>query len=283
MYGIPQGYTQLKNGPAEIVVKQSCKEHLLKQGIADPERLINTFHQKQNYHKGRGPVPAVPIEGKPGEKMVIRKYLRGGFLRFLNREIHWNRHRSFKELFITVEAASKGVPTLDVLAAVSIRALGPFYREYLITKELTACCDLPACLIALARKKKETFLEEKEGILIRVAETIRLMHAKGFYHGDLNLKNILIDTSDHHKVYIIDWDKSFYKGRLSPAERSANVRRFCRSMAKLAGCGVPASESDQLRFLKTYWQDEDNARKDFRLLKLSLAIRRPLWKRPKNI
>jgi tRNA A-37 threonylcarbamoyl transferase component Bud32 len=130
------------------------------------------------------------------------------------------------------------------------------------------------------------FLQEKRKIIKRVAGLIRLMHDKGFYHGDLNLKNILIDKINPQNVYIIDWDKSRLKPNLNMSDRKANMLRFCRSMAKFKEYGFPITERDQLFFLKNYWQGNKKIQSEIRKLLLrlrfSMAIRSPVWKLSKK-
>jgi len=277
MVKVPWGYNLSKHGSSTVVIMKSCEERLLRQGISNPEGLINSFPDEENLHSGRGAVQSIPIEGSQGERMVIRKYLRGGLLRFFNRDVYLGQHRPFRELSIAVDAAENGIPTPDILAAVSIKASGPFYCGYLISKELPSCCDLPSFITRIARDKKETLLEKKRDVIRRTAGLIRSMHDKGFYHGDLNLKNIIVDTVNPQNIYIIDWDKSRYKERLRQSERGANVLRFCRSMAKLSRSGLPLTDNDQLFFLELYWDDKSKARKNFLRLRMSLSVRSIIW------
>ena len=87
------------------------------------------------------------------------------------------------------------------------------------------------------------------------ARAVRVMHDQGFYHGDLNLKNILIDAEQRNTVYIIDWDKSQEQENISPAQRSSNMVRCCRSMVKLREQGLALTERDQLYFLRVLLGD----------------------------
>ena len=271
---LPEGYTLLNRGPATLAVRQSCAQSLLRQGIDDPERLIRTAGRSAQQLQGRGTVPSVPIEGRPGQRMIIRKYLRGGLVRFFNRDLYLGHMRPFRELAVAAEAASRGIPTADILAAVSIRAAGPLYRSYLVSQQLQACLDLPSYLQERHRIAGPSFRREKSDLIARTAAAVRSMHARGVYHGDLNLKNMLIDTEDRTTVFIIDWDKSRIKRSLSPEEQSANVVRLCRSMAKLARRGVPVTVQDQLLFLDCYWKDAVAVDRDFRRLQKALLRRR---------
>ena len=277
MNNLPAEYVFLQNTPATIALRKDYKNNLIEQGSCSPADLAGLSSSSENNHRGRGNVPSIPIKDRPDEKMVIRKYLRGGLFRFINRDIYLGSGRPFRELAVTVAASSKNIPTPEVLAAVSIKVLGPFYRGYLITKELSSFHDLPSCIKTLSQNREESFSNDKEILFKKVADAVRLMHDRGFYHGDLNMKNILINTFTPKNICIIDWDKSLSKGSLSRSCRGKNVRRFCRSMTKLALNGLPVTESDQHVFLNSYWQNSREAKKDLLRLNISLTIRKPFW------
>jgi len=277
---IPPGYRLIKDGKATLAVKDPYAEALLKQGIARPERLLSKLDAHVVCHRGRGAAPAVPLEGLPGQQMIIRKCFRGGMLRFINADIFVGSSRPFRELAVAVRAAGCGIPTAETLAAISLREGGPLCRCYLISKKLSGCADLATHLATERRRSPESFLRAKRTLLCRAAGIIRSMHENGLYHGDLNIKNILVEAEHPDKLYVIDWDKSFFKNRLSRAARSSNVRRFCRSMAKHAAQGLPLNERDRLCFLLAYWQSRTKARRDLLRLRLALALRPWSWKSP---
>ncbi|MEI6127654.1 MAG: lipopolysaccharide kinase InaA family protein [Pseudomonadota bacterium] len=276
---IPSGYVLIDQGAACMLVRESYRDCLLAQGIADPDSLIASLPSQDSHRSGRGVVPSIPVAGKPGERMVLRKYLRGGFLRFANKDLFIGRHRPFRELSLTVEAALHGIPTIEILAAVSIKAAGLLYRGYLISKELSSCVDLPLYLASLARDSRATFFQKKRAAIRQAAEIVCRMHDRGFCHGDLNLKNILINSDRPQQMYVIDWDKSLYGKSLGVKERRDNVLRFCRSMAKLARLGIPLNQRDIALFLKVYGGDKKNIRNDLLRVRISVACRSLLWKR----
>jgi len=278
----PAGFVLISCGRTTIAVREEYRELLLKQGIDSPEKLMGGCVMEDAAHTGRGKTPAIAILGRDQENMVIRKYRRGGALRFFLPDVYWGGHRPFRELCVTTEALQQGIPTVSVLAAVTERVAGPLYRGYLISRELPSSRDLPDVLGTLAVSPAHERFTKKRAILAQVAQSIRSMHDRGFYHGDLNLKNILLAAHQEDTVYILDWDKSWYKEKVSQTERSRNVLRFCRSMTKLKEKGLPFTERDQLFFLRAYWGDDKSLmkrlRKDFMRMKLSLGVRKMRWK-----
>jgi len=277
MIYIPRGYVLLERNKTAVVVKDSFREPLLAQGIADPAVLSAAFEDAGEGHTGRGTLLRIPITGRSGETMVIRKYLRGGMLRLVNRDLYWGRNRPFEELMVTTRAAVRGISVPEMLAAVSIHVAGSFFHGYLISRELSLCLDLPAYINSICDKGEEAFCTGKREVLAQVAEAVRTMHDTGFVHGDLNMKNIMVDAGDALRVYIIDWDKSRHDENLGQQERSANVVRFCRSMAKFERKGLAVSPDDQLYFMEQYWNDSKQAAADFRCLKRTLILRNIFW------
>jgi len=64
----------------------------------------------------------------------------------------------------------------------------------------------------------------------QIGQTLRRFHDAGFFHADLNARNILLDPEGG--VYVIDWDR----GRVRPPGRwaRANLARLRRSLVKLS-------------------------------------------------
>jgi len=253
MITVPQGFVLIEQGPLTLVLHQDYYEQFLQCGLGDPERVC--AQEADVMHAGRGSMPSLVLEPSK-ERIVVRKYRRGGLLRFLNTDIFLGSHRSFNELSVTLQAAKAGIPVADILGSLSLRVCGPLYRHYLVSRELTDCCDLPAWF-------QECDADDEDvAVLARcVADRVRHMHDCGLYHGDLNLKNILVSRTDARQVFIIDWDKSTHRpGALGPDYRQRNVVRFCRSAEKLRTMrGIPIPEQFADIFLEHYWHNPDLA------------------------
>jgi tRNA A-37 threonylcarbamoyl transferase component Bud32 len=278
MIKVPPRYKIIKENASTVAVKKEYEGPLMRLGISQPERLLKKYISAHDTSKGRGPVLSVPIGEMPGTRIMIRKYLRGGLVRFVNNDTFLGNQRPFNELNIGAEAYARNIPTAETLAAVSIRKAGPFYKGYLITKELNSCSDLPQYLKELSKSSSADFSEKKEQVLVKTAETVRIMHDKGFLHADLNMKNILINSLTPENIFIIDWDKSVLKNNLTEQERSSNIIRFCRSMQKLKQQGIPVTENDQELFLNNYWENPKKASTDLLKLKQTVRRRKLIWK-----
>ena len=110
------------------------------------------------------------------------------------------------------------------------RPFGPFYRGWLITRQLPDAEDLWSAL-------KTGFAErlDFDRVLRIVGESMAALHRQGVYHADLNLKNILIRAEGTDvAAYVIDFDKSkVFLGKLPAPLARKNLDRFERSVRKL--------------------------------------------------
>lgn len=178
-----------------------------------------------------------------GDKALIRTYRHGGLLRQCSGGVFCSwPPRPFRELAITEEVRRRGIPTVETYAACVEQLWGPFYRGWLVTRELTDALDLWQVF-------KTGLVQELgiERILRAVADSLRALHREGVYHTDLNLKNILISEQQGClKGYIIDFDKArIVLGNLPPELVRRNINRLLRSVNKL--------DPGRTHFSPAYW------------------------------
>ncbi|MBM4310003.1 MAG: hypothetical protein FJ119_03510 [Deltaproteobacteria bacterium] len=271
MIDVPSGFEVITRGALTLVQRLDMHGQLLRCGINEPELLCR--QQAGAAHAGRGPVLSVGHWPGSTESIVVRKYRRGGLLRFLIADLFYGRRRSLDELAVTLAAARAGIPVADALAAACLRVWGPLYRHYFVTRELRGCCDLPAWFQTGAAEQDVASLARS------AADLVRRMHDSGLYHADLNLKNILVSRDDARRLFIIDWDKSTHaRGPLGHEARERNVLRLCRSAAKLRLRGVPVPARFADMFLEHYWQDPADADACRRALQRVLRRRSFFWR-----
>jgi tRNA A-37 threonylcarbamoyl transferase component Bud32 len=252
---IPKNCSIIRNNRLTLLIRDDFKERLLKQGILDPQSLISNASKNGTFYKGRGLLPALLINGSEGERMVAKQSLRGGLLRFLNKDLFLNGNRPFKEMTANAYILSKGIKTTEILAAAKLKVLGPLYRTFIFSKEISEAIDLTGLFNSLKKKTPQERLTIKKKIFRALARSIYTMHNQGIYHSDLHLKNILIcqnDVSAEPDVYIIDFDKALLKGRLSTRKKIDNLLRFNRSLEKYKFQWGVLTRTDQIRLLKEY-------------------------------
>jgi tRNA A-37 threonylcarbamoyl transferase component Bud32 len=152
--------------------------------------------------------------------------------------------RPFCELEVTEQARRRGIATLEVIGAWIERRWGPFYRGWLMTRELSGARDLSSVL------REDSHVGAEKGALLReVARSIRWMHHRGLYHQDLNLKNVLVRAENGLvRVYIIDLDKArLFGGAVPDGRAKSNLARLYRSIRKL--------DPDQRWFTREEWDE----------------------------
>jgi hypothetical protein len=222
---IPNGFTKIVDAEGGRLVVRNDQV-----GAIDLTTCRQTDERGQaSPFQGRRALKSMNL--KSGGSALIRAYHHGGLMRAVTRDIFvsWPP-RPFRELAITEELRRRGVPTVEVYAGCVERLHGPFYRAWLVTRELEGAQDLWAAL-------QSGFAEEIgiERVMRAVAKSLRAVHGYGIYHADLNLKNILIrNERAGARAYVIDFDKAkLLLGPLPAQLARRNLDRLLRSVGKL--------------------------------------------------
>ena len=201
-------------------------------GGALASRILNpgsdTRAPGQTRYFGRAELRAVELAD--GGRALVRSCRHGGLLRHVTRDWFVSRPlRPFAELAVTALARERGLPAPEVLAALVARGIGPWYRGWLVTREIEGARNLWAALL------EGVDGDGKQALLRQVGYSLRLMHASGIDHADLNLRNILVlDGAPGPEIFIIDFDKArLFDGAVPAARGRRNLRRLRRSVDKL--------------------------------------------------
>ena len=216
---------------------------MLVAGGLDPEDLVGQILAPRggvpSRHVGRAALYTVTLPD--GGHGLVRSYRHGGWFRRLTRDWFIGRPlRPFAELAVTATARERGLAVPEVLAALVARVCGPWYRGWLVTRELEGARDLWAVL------QGDLSVAEKQLLLGCVGRLLRKMHTSGIDHADLNLRNILVRAnSPRPDVHLIDFDKArLYQGPVPVARAQRNLRRLLRSVNKLDGGQARVAAAD---------------------------------------
>ena len=239
------------------VVAEPSRRLLLRADVADElerEMCTGSHHSGElSRFAGRESLKAISL--KSGENALIRTYHHGGLLRWITGKTFFSwPPRPFRELAITEELRRRGLPTIEVYAACVEITFGPFYRGWLITRELKGSYDL---WTAFQNGFVQNWSAEK--VLRAVASSLKFLHRQGVYHSDLNLKNILVRAEPAGvKGYIIDFDKAtLFLGRLPDRLAENNLRRLLRSVWKLDPQRRYLTAADWADFVTWYHEADD--------------------------
>ena len=242
---VPAGFKTFSPNRRQMVLVRKGLE-----GCLHPAKFfaLGEKEGKESPLQGRGKLGIFYLAN--GEAVVVRSYRHGGmFRRFTGNLFFTWPPRPFRELAITAEVSRRGLPTLEVLGAWVERAWGPFYRGWLITRELKGAYDLWAAL------QGDLYAKKNAGSLLHaVAVSLRQMHLRGVYHRDLNLKNIMVRREgDEVKSYIIDFDKArLFSGDVPTKKAQRNLKRLLRSICKLDPDRRLFSQEDWDLFIRFY-------------------------------
>jgi 3-deoxy-D-manno-octulosonic acid kinase len=167
---------------------------------------------------GRGKALAIDTPAGPA---VLRRYLRGGMMRHVNRDRYWfggaDTSRPFAEWRVTRRLHRAGLPVPEPLAAAFERD-GPFYRAALLTRRIPDARPLP---------EVATRLQPDDWA--RIGATLARFAEAGLRHPDINATNLLVD--DAGAPWLLDFDRArVVEGAF---DAGPMLGRLQRSLAKL--------------------------------------------------
>jgi tRNA A-37 threonylcarbamoyl transferase component Bud32 len=174
---------------------------------------------------GRGGIGAYDLA--PNLEVVLRPSRRGGWIGRVNQRFYVGvRPRPLLELRVTETLRQRGVPTVEVLAAVAHWVVPGLYRGAVVTREIPLAVNLWKYL-------REVSAAERERVCLDAAAATRRLHDAGATHPDLNLQNFLVlRGAKGREVLIIDCDRVRLR-QPSDRDRRAAFERVCRSIRRL--------------------------------------------------
>jgi 3-deoxy-D-manno-octulosonic acid kinase len=182
---------------------------------------------------------AVTITGLP--PIYVRRYRRGGLMRFLVSELYTGPiPRPLHELVVTGAAYKRGLPVVEPIGA-GVETAGPLlYRGWFLTRALEGTTLWNLLLSNMAP-------EQRHAALAQARATIDRLHEGGVYHADLNLHNLFVCTGEQPlRVVALDLDKArLYPTALTLELRRANFNRLARSAQKLTQSGAALTAEER--------------------------------------
>ncbi|MBI2933662.1 MAG: hypothetical protein HYY16_18620 [Planctomycetes bacterium] len=262
------GYETICEPPHVFYVRRDWKPFLLghlRDSFASVRPADRTSHAD-----GRTPHFAYAPDGAPG-RVFVRRAVRASAASFLG-DLYLSSRRFFREIQACHDAQSRGLNVPDVVAARLTRAGPLFYRYMLVLREVGNARNL----LSFTKSATPALKRRAAG---RLGEAVRRMHEAGVYHGDLTLKNILVNGLENGlHIHFIDFDRA----RFEAARRSdldvGNLSRLNRSVEKLFATTGAITRTDKMRFLLAYAGGRDEARRLARRCGRSLWLHRLWWR-----
>jgi tRNA A-37 threonylcarbamoyl transferase component Bud32 len=252
---VPHSFSLIEKGNVSLLLKEEYKNFLLQQGIDDIKAFLKKIPQTSRILKGRILHPSIPLDN--GKRMVLRQYLHGGLLRTITGSLYLFGSRSFRELSMTEEIRSCGIPTVQSIGAIHHRIFYSVYQAYFLSLEATHAKDLTQYFQEIGAQPTQENLLLKRKTIRSVGFLIRQFHKAGFFHGDLQLKNILVAGD---QILLIDFDRSYRKPTLPVQRMMKNLLRLNRSVEKWKRLGLPITRTDRWRFFLAYAGDDQKIR-----------------------
>ena len=270
------GFIRIEDRNGLFLVREEYKIPLEELGLLGRGNLwVRETEGRGNLRAGRGRPWILPLDGRHGERVVVRVYHHGGALRWFSRTLFLDRERSFRELRLLERIAQMGVPTLKVVGALAWKVLPGFYRHALVTVEEKGARDLLTFL-----QEEENPAERRE-VLEEAGRVVRRLHDFHVAHADLHPGNILVTREGaRRRVLIIDLDQSEIRPVLDRAARVRGLARLERFLRKLSEReGLELGRMERARFLKGYYgKFGGEAREELALVERRLARHLP-WHR----
>jgi len=174
--------------------------------------------------QGRGVAWATRLAS--GREVVVRHSHHGGLFAPLTRDLFLAPTRAPRELDVSLRLRDAGVPTPAVVAFVTYTAFGPFCRADVATS-LVAGADLPVSWAAAPGQAG------RDAITDAVAVLLRALHDTGAHHPDLNVKNVLISSTDGvPNAWVLDVDRVTFGRAGDDRIAGKNARRLLESVAR---------------------------------------------------
>ena len=270
---IPPSFSLIKKRKTFLLLKNEYRDLLLQQGIEDIEVFLKGRIQVTHYLAGRSFHPSVPI--KDGERMIVRRYFHGGLFAFITRNLFLFGSRSFRELALAEEIRSCGIPTIEPIGAIHRPTKFLFYKAYLLSLEVPHALNLIQYFQKMEPHLSSATLSRKRNMIRSAGFLLRQFHEFGFFHGDLQLKNILLNGEE---LLLIDFDRSYRKRTLSLREKMKNLLRLNRSVEKWRRLGLPITRADRWRFFLSYAGDDAKIRESMEKVIRTYTIRHFIYR-----
>ena len=226
--------------------------------LKDTDFLQKLEAKSKILNSGRGYV--LDIDG-----YILRFYFHGGIFRNFFSDIFISKKRFINELAIHNYVFKNNLNVPEPIGIIFFKKFF-WYQGVFITKKIEKAKDLIELLI-----------EKEEIDFSEIGRFVKKLHDLHVIHGDLHLKNFLIN--EKKEIFLIDFDKSFFSEKKE--DKMKNLQRFIRSFYKFQYYNFELDENMIDNFLEGYGCDKKlkDSIKINSLRKVSWKLNKPLYKR----
>lgn len=205
----------------------------------EAEQLLRAINEAEVERKGRGHVQVVLVGGK---RLFVRKYIHGGLLRGVLRDLFFSEERGKREMEMFRYAKEKGLPVPSALCLLVQKVL--MLRRIFIVQEYIEDSE---DLVDYLKRVKGL---ERARVIRRVGLVLSKLHSEGILLRDLHLRNILVGRDG--KVWLVDFDRAERK-RVSREDVKKVLLRLERYVEKLERRGSPIlGDAEKVLFIRSF-------------------------------
>ena len=134
-----------------------------------------------------------------------------------------------------------------VIVGLLERRSGPFLTDnVLLTREVENAKSIVQCLAGMSQTLYKNTLLRKRKLIECFGETVGQMHAKGIFHGDLRLGNVLVQQKeDAWRFFLLDNERTKKFQRLPARLRLKNLVQINMFQENI-------TDTDRMRFFRKY-------------------------------
>ena len=189
--------------------------------------------------KGRGGVKLLDINGR---YIACRKYIHGGLLRVITKDIFFSIKRATEELKILLYLKEKEFPV--------VQPYGLIIKDNFVTKSLYILTVFEENSTDLSEVFCTSTRKQRFRIIKIFAQLMRHMETLGIYHPDLHLNNVLVTAEGTMKF--LDFDRAHRKS-ITKKDMQRMFWRLNRYAEKMEKQGkLKVSIKERMLFLRIY-------------------------------
>ena len=190
--------------------------------------------------------------------MIVRQYVHGGLFGKLSgpmRQYFLDSSPMVNEVKIIVYLLRKGIKVAEPIALKLEYTAKFFVKAFLISKKIPDTVNLLQMCRLVENGHLDITDDFQAALFRKITHVVSDMHKTGVYHGDLNLKNLLVKKNAKtvtDEVYIIDFKKAICMKNVGQKAGVKNIRRLWRSILKWPESQAVLGSFGEERLIRNY-------------------------------
>jgi tRNA A-37 threonylcarbamoyl transferase component Bud32 len=248
-------FDKIRGGNHTLYIHRNFRNDTFEQALLDSEKELGERYQLTTIQSSKfARVYKLTVRFDDVDKEVY-------FKQYLYRSV-WD----FIKDFVRASRAERAFKAAEMLGengfdAPTIIAMGKFRyglyhtTNFLVTLEIEDAKQIYQFIISDLQKDSKLGTRGKRELIRAFGQTIGRMHAKGIFHGDLRLGNILArQEKNRWRFFFLDNERTRKFYRLPARLRLKNLVQV--NMFPPAAI----SNTDRMRFFKEYWAQNEKAK-----------------------